>query len=146
MYSFNRTRKSQRGAAALEFALVMPVLVVVLFGVVDFGLMINSQAVFANAARDAARAGSFFATKAEIQAVVTSEAAYLPTVSGINTAVSCRKAGSPGANCTSSYDTERESGGTVIVTITYTHNWLTPALLGLPNTSVITKQSEMRIE
>lgn len=146
MFSFIRTRKSQRGAAALEFALVMPILVVLVFGVVDFGLMINSQAVFANASRDAARAGSFFATSSEIEAVVTSEAAYLPTVSGITTQVTCRKAGSPGAACTSSYDSERESGGTVIVTITYTHNWLTPALLGLPNTSVITKRSEMRIE
>lgn len=146
MFSFIRTRKSQRGAAALEFALVMPILVVLVFGVVDFGLMINSQAVFANASRDAARAGSFFATSSEIEAVVTSEAAYLPTVSGITTQVACRKPGSPGAACTSSYDSERESGGTVIVTITYTHNWLTPALLGLPNTSVITKRSEMRIE
>jgi hypothetical protein len=102
--------------------------------------------VFANASRDAARAGSFSATKAEIQAVVTSETAYLTNDTGVTTSVTCRKPGTPGVACSSSYDTERQSGGTVIVTITYTHNWLTPALLGIPNTSVITKTSEMRIE
>jgi len=141
-----RSRKSQRGAAALEFALVLPILIVLIFGVVDFGLMINSQAVFANAARDAARAGSFSATKAEIQGVVTSETSYLTNDTDVTTVVTCRKPGNPGTACSSAYDTEKQSGGTVIVTITYTHNWLTPALLGLPNTSLVTKTSEMRIE
>lgn len=136
----------QRGAAALEFALVVPILIMLVFGVVDFGLMISNQAVFANASRDAARTGSFFGTKSEIETVVTSETKFLPTVSNVVVTVTCRKPGSPGTACSSNYDAERESGGTVIVKISYTHNWLTPALLGLPNTSVITKTSEMRIE
>jgi Flp pilus assembly protein TadG len=141
-----RSRKSQRGAAALEFALVVPVLIILVFGIVDFGLMINSQSVFANASRDAARAGSFSATQSEIQTVVTSETSYLSNVSDVTTTVTCRLPGSPGANCSGSYDAGRTSGGTVIVNISYQHHWLTPALLGLPNVSVITKTSEMRIE
>lgn len=34
-----RSRKSQRGAAALEFALVFPVLLLLLVGIVDFGML-----------------------------------------------------------------------------------------------------------
>lgn len=114
------------------------------FGVVDFGLMFNSQSVFANATRDAARSGSFFATRAEIQAVVTSATSYLPNVANVTTNVSCRKPS--GSACTSDYNGQRESGGVVIVSVTYDHHWLTPSLLGLPDVSTITKRSEMRIE
>ena len=139
-----KSRKSQRGAAALEFALVVPILIVFVFGIVDFGLMINSQAVFANASRDAARAGSFGGTLSDIQGVVTNETSYLPNIGSVNTAVTCLKA--TGAACGANYNTEKQAGGTVIVTITYVHQWLTPALLGLPSTSTVTKISEMRIE
>ncbi|MCC6497656.1 MAG: pilus assembly protein [Propionibacteriaceae bacterium] len=141
-----RSRKSQRGAAALEFALVAPILIMLVFGVVDFGMMINSQAVFANAARDAARAGSFSATESEIVTVVNSEVSYLPNITNVATTVTCRLPGSPGANCSGSYDAGKKPGGTVVVRISYQHHWLTPALLGLPSVSVVTKASEMRIE
>lgn len=142
--SRTKSRKLQRGAAALEFALVAPLLIILIFGVVDFGMMINSQAVFANATRDGARTGSFFGTKSEITSVVTSETSYLNgLVENVQVHVTCRKA--DGAAC-GDYDLHREPGGTVSVKVTFTHRWLTPGLLGLPNTSTITKTSEMRIE
>lgn len=47
----------QRGVAAVEFALILPLLIVVLFGIVDFGLMIYNKAMITNAAREGARAG-----------------------------------------------------------------------------------------
>ena len=139
-----RSRQLQRGAAAVEFALVVPVLILLVFGITDFGLMFNNQSVFANASRDAARAGSFLATAQEIRDVVKAEVDYLPSIASWTTDVACKKPG--GALCSSAYDTDKESGGTVTVTITYSHKWLTPSLLGLPNTSTITKISQMRIE
>ena len=87
MSTLRGSRKLQRGAAALEFALVVPILIMLVFGVVDFGLMISNQAVFANASRDAARTGSFFGTKSEIETVVTSETKFLPTVSNVDNIV-----------------------------------------------------------
>lgn len=146
MLTRQKSRKSQRGAAAVEFALVVPVLILLVFGIVDFGIMINSQAVFANASRDAARAGSFSATQAQITAVVNSEVGYLTNDTDVVTTVTCRLPGSAGTPCSGSYDAGRAAGGVVIVTITYNHHWLTPALIGAPNVSVISKKSEMRIE
>lgn len=139
-----KSRKSQRGAAALEFALVVPILIVLVFGIADFGFMFNNQAVVSNAARDAARAGSFSATQSEISAIVNAEVSYLPNITfPVTTTVTCQKPS--GAAC-SNYDVDKESGGTVTVSIVYVHNWMTPALIGVPNTSTITKVSQMRIE
>jgi Flp pilus assembly protein TadG len=139
-----RSGASQRGAAAVEFALVVPVLIVLIFGITDLGLMFNNQSVVANASRDAARAASFGAKQAAIQAVVNAEVASLPNVVfPVTTSVTCTKVN--GTNCVV-YDTDAVSGGTVTVTITYVHKWLTPSLIGVPNTQTITKVSQMRIE
>ena len=48
----------ERGAAAVEFALVVPLLLLLLFGIVDFGFLLNRNTVLANAAREGVRAAS----------------------------------------------------------------------------------------
>jgi hypothetical protein len=50
-----RLKSDQRGAAALEFALVLPVLLVLVFGVFEFGLLWNASQVITDAAREGAR-------------------------------------------------------------------------------------------
>ena len=47
----------QRGAAAVEFALVLPLLLALLVGTLDMGLMLYDKAVITNASREGARAG-----------------------------------------------------------------------------------------
>jgi Flp pilus assembly protein TadG len=49
-------RHLERGQAIVEFALVMPVLVILLFGVVFFAMAFNLQMVLNGAAREGARA------------------------------------------------------------------------------------------
>jgi hypothetical protein len=51
-------RIRDRGAAAVEFALVVPVLLIVVFGIIDFGRMLNAQLQVTEAAREGARAAS----------------------------------------------------------------------------------------
>ena len=52
----NRRRwNDQRGAVAVEFALVFPLLILVLFGVIEYGAVYNAQLVVTGAAREAAR-------------------------------------------------------------------------------------------
>jgi Flp pilus assembly protein TadG len=46
---------SQRGAVAVEFALVVPLLIAIVFGIVEFSRLYNIQITLSNAARDAAR-------------------------------------------------------------------------------------------
>src|SRR5438309_2240325 len=48
-------RKAPSGAAIVEMALVTPILVMLLVGIVDFGRVWNAYEVVTNAAREAAR-------------------------------------------------------------------------------------------
>lgn len=59
--------RSERGAAAVEFALVVPILLALLLGVIEFGHYFNVQISATHAAREAARTMSITGnwTKAE---------------------------------------------------------------------------------
>ncbi|GAB2764900.1 TadE/TadG family type IV pilus assembly protein [Sinomonas soli] len=50
-----RTSDSERGAAAVEFAIVLPVLLVLLLGIIDFGRAFSAQQTLTYAAREGAR-------------------------------------------------------------------------------------------
>lgn len=48
-------RESERGAAAVEFALLVPILIMLILGIMEFGRAYNVQASLTNAAREGAR-------------------------------------------------------------------------------------------
>ena len=49
--------KDQKGAAFIEFTIIFPLLMVLIFGIVEFGLILYDQQVITNASREGARAG-----------------------------------------------------------------------------------------
>ncbi|MHB1225596.1 MAG: TadE/TadG family type IV pilus assembly protein [Gemmatimonadaceae bacterium] len=51
----NRFRRDDRGAAAVEFALVLPILVVLVFGIVDFGRALFAYNYLTSAVREGGR-------------------------------------------------------------------------------------------
>ncbi len=53
-----RRRDRQRGAAAVEFALVLPLLLTLVLGAIDWGWFFFIDQLVTNAAREGARAGS----------------------------------------------------------------------------------------
>lgn len=52
------TRRGQRGAALVEFALVSSLLCLLLFGIIEMGLLFGDQALVGAAAREAARSAA----------------------------------------------------------------------------------------
>ncbi|MEM5328150.1 TadE/TadG family type IV pilus assembly protein [Paraburkholderia sp. JHI2823] len=85
-----RGRRLQRGVAAVEFALVLPVLLLLLFGIIEMGLFLYDKAVITNASREGARAGVVLKspkpTTSDIQTVVTNyTSSYLLTFGTQNT-------------------------------------------------------------
>ena len=49
---------SQKGAAMVEFALILiPLLMLITFGIIEFGMFMYNQQVLTNASREGARAG-----------------------------------------------------------------------------------------
>lgn len=62
----------ERGAAALEFALVLPILVLLVCGLIEFGLIFYSKQMITNASREGARAGIVDQVgEAQIRTIVT---------------------------------------------------------------------------
>jgi Flp pilus assembly protein TadG len=66
--------RSRRGSQIVEFALVLPLLMILVFGIVDFSIGLYDKAVVTNASREGARAGIIMKTprltSEEIQDVV----------------------------------------------------------------------------
>ena len=85
-------QRRDEGAAAVELALVLPVLLLVIFGIIDFGRMLNAQITVTEAAREGARAESFGADAAtrvgkaseQIGAAATNVATACPETAGIH--------------------------------------------------------------
>ena len=50
----------ERGAAAVEFAIVLPLLFVMLFGIVEFSVIMYDKALITSASREGARFGAVF--------------------------------------------------------------------------------------
>ena len=48
---------SERGTSLVEFALVLPLLLIITFGIIEFSVMLYDQQVITNAAREGARRG-----------------------------------------------------------------------------------------
>jgi TadE-like protein len=69
-----RRRGGDSGAAAVEFALVLPILLLVIFGIIDFGRMLYAKITLAEAAREGARATALVgpaAGRTQVQRSVT---------------------------------------------------------------------------
>lgn len=78
--------RSESGASAVEFALVLPVLMMVLFGIIEFGFALYQQAVLTNASREGARLGIVQAVPAITTAQINAAIDNYLTPTGINPA------------------------------------------------------------
>jgi hypothetical protein len=90
-------KAADRGAVAVEFALVLPVLLLIVFAIIDFGRALNAQIDLTGAAREGVRLAALGYPDAAIQARV---AAAAPDLSGVTATVtaSCPPGAGPVAD------------------------------------------------
>lgn len=60
----------ERGTALVEFAIVLPLLVLIFVGIIEFGLLFYNQQVLTNSSREGARAGIAHLDENEIKTIV----------------------------------------------------------------------------
>jgi len=65
--------KNQSGASAVEFAIVLPILVLLVFGIIEFSVALYDKAMMTNASREGARAGIVFRVSSVTDEEITEE-------------------------------------------------------------------------
>ncbi|MBT2727433.1 pilus assembly protein [Bacillus sp. ISL-75] len=121
--------KSQKGQSLVELALVLPVLILLLFGIIDFSRIFHAYLTIDHAGREAARSASIGSDDATVKNTAASDATSI----GLTT----EKVSISGT---------RTSGTDVTITITYPITFLTPIIGQIIGTLTLTDTTTMRVE
>jgi Flp pilus assembly protein TadG len=125
--------KNQKGQSLVEFAILLPILLLLLMGILEFGIMLNSYLTVNNSAREGARLGIVAGSNLEISELITN---ISPTLDTDNLIV----------NITPS-EGNRKSGGTLTVEVLYDYQVTIPIISNILSGVVVLKaQTSMRIE
>jgi len=81
-YLFRRFRRSDRGVALVEFALVAPILFLLVLGIIEFGFLYNGYITLTGAAREGARIAVVGGDEDAIEAAVVNHTVDLQLASG----------------------------------------------------------------
>ena len=102
--------RGERGQSLVEFALLLPIFLILLFAIVDFGLGLNAWITITNSAREGARVGAVGADAAAITQKVqdTSGALELDKLTVTVT------------------NAQGQPGGSVVVVVDYQYDLITP--------------------
>ncbi len=134
-----RRKNGEKGQALAEFALLIPIFLILLFAIVDFGMGFYSWITVTNSAREGARLGAVAATMEKIEERVRLTA-NLPK-QDINMTVTVTNA-------------QGQPGDSVVVQVDYDYDLITP-LAGLVQlvsgdilgpTLTFSSTAEMRLE
>ena len=128
-----KSLKNQKGQALVEFAIILPILMLLVMGIFQFGMMLNSYLTIENASREGARAGIIGSSDAEIQNLIISTS---PSLEPENLTVTITPS-----------ETNRKSGDTLTVKVTYNYKLTVPIISSLfNNVIVLNGQTSMRVE
>ena len=138
MDKFNGIFKKDKGQAAVEFALVLPILLLIICGIIDFGWILGNRLLVSYCTREGARYGSVVASETNSTSLITQRIlnvapAYAKDGLTINVAFS---------------DPVDPQDGDVIVDVSYKANVLTPIGQIIMNGSTVNLDSEcvMKVE
>lgn len=126
--------KNRRGQSLVETALVLPIILLILTGIIDFGLLFNNYLVVSNASREGARSAAIGSTDDQIRTVVGTVAASLDSSRLTVTITPDQTVG-------------RSTGVAVAVTVQYQYNMITPIIAAIvPGPFQLQTTTTMRCE
>jgi Flp pilus assembly protein TadG len=128
--------RSERGAELIEFAIVVPILLLLIAGIIDFGMMFRTYEAVTNAAREGARVGVLPGyAPVDVQSRVD---AYL-AASGLTGAHTTSVVNIPVATTAGTFTARA-------VTLNYTYQFVVLGGFGNLGTITLNAQSVMRTE
>jgi hypothetical protein len=135
----DRHAHRERGVIAVEFALVMPILILLVLGIIEFGLGYHAWDATQNAAREGARLGAVSPNPGEIEARVRGTTSFL-NQDELAVTVECGLTGGTFASCPAAGSDGWTEGLIVRVTVDYGYGFITP----LPNLVGLGARMDMR--
>jgi len=108
-----RQGKGEGGQTLVEFALVLPIFLLVLFAIMDFGMAFHAWITVTNSAREGARLGSVHGTSAAI-------------VQRVRTTASSLDQADLAVTVTNADDQGGQPGESVVVDVSYDYSLMTP--------------------
>lgn len=128
-----KSLRNEKGQSLVEFAILLPVLLLLLMGILEFGIMLNSYLSINNSAREGARLGIVSGSNLEITKLIT----YIsPNLDSENLIVNITP-----------LEGSRNSGGTLTVEVIYNYQVNIPIISNiLGNVVALKAQTSMRIE
>lgn len=137
-----RRSSDDEGAVLIEFALVIGLFFMLVFGMVDFGLAINTKTQLTNAGREGARLGTVLPVAADIEARVRDVAAELDQTILVVT-VTCEDSSDVAVLCSAA-----SAGDSIVVTLDYKYSLITPlpGFIDTDNKIDLQSVTEMRLE
>lgn len=128
-----KSLKNEKGQSLVEFAILLPLLLLIIMGIFEFGLMLNSYLTIHNSAREGARLGIVAGSNSEISELISN---ISPTLDTENLIVNITPA-----------EGIRKSGGTLTVEVIYDYQVSIPIISNILSGVVVLKaQTSMRIE
>lgn len=129
--------KGEEGGAGVEFALVGALFLMVIFGILEFGLIWYAKGIITHASREGARLGVVYRTPPQTAAQIQTQVQnYLQSL-GFNNPVTVTVTGAGGST---------ESPLSVKVDYTYTYFVLPAFVSGLGATLTLSAETVMRLE
>ncbi len=142
------TIKNQKGAAAVEFAIVAPLLVLLVIGICEFGLLWYNSQVIINASREGARSGIVQRTDSDGNPLYNA-AQIEADITSIVQNYSSQRLITFGSNSPPSVSVSGENGAfqqPLQVDVTYNYTFLLPSLFGFSTTKTLTATTVMKME
>jgi Flp pilus assembly protein TadG len=122
--SWRPSARDHRGAVAVEFALIFPILVLLVLGIIEFGAGFHAWDATQNAAREGARLGAVDASPSDIAKRVRGTTSFL-NQSDLKVTIECQRKSGPFFTC-SSDPAQWVEGDIVRVAVEYHYDYLTP--------------------
>lgn len=129
-----KSAKLETGQSLVEFAIMLPILLLVVMGIIEFGFIMNSYLTLQNAAREGARAGALGSSNSAVESIIKTGSTGLIQDSITVTVIP--------------EDGSRHTGKMLTVKVTYKYNLNVPIINNIFADKTIPLQAEvsMRIE
>lgn len=138
--------RDDRGAAAVEFAIVAPLLFLLVFAIIDFGFGFHAWDATQNAAREGARYAATSSNQGQITSRATQSASFLSDPVAVS--LQCAKVGTTNFGGCEANGADWDEGDLVRVTVEYDYEFMTPlpAFAGMGTSLHMTSVAETRFE